>query len=1052
MATDTERLLLTIEAQTSQFEKALNTLSAKSDRSAAQIEARFKHMNAQLTKGWDDFNNRVREVISALAIGELISKAGELGDVWIQATNKLAVAGLRGNGLAATMQVVSDIAIRTNTSLEVTSELYARATERAASLHASQGQIAAFTELTNKALANVNPDERGQLDTQIGEFLDTGQSRQLRTILKESVPLAEALADHMHVSAQALQDMVAAGRISNQDFFKAVLEAGPQIEASFAHTTPTIAAAFTNFETQAARFVGTNSQVSGSQRVVTALIQETANNFGMLANAVVITASVVGGAFAGVAVNQAIIAMQGLIAQISTAEGRAIALKGALEFFGGPLGVALAAAGAGMAYLATQTDLFANSADAVSRADSGLRGALEVLANLEPVTKAATDATERHAAAASSSATQTDRLNTATGTLDDLSSRAATSLSQLAGASSDTHDPLRIQADLTRALAEAQLEQARATLQQQSAAEQTVIDTINRDVQLRQLQQLAGVIADFGPSGGHETVPVVTPSAAEAARLARARTLQADLAKGIAAIDSGEARLRADAAAGKGGGLGGTGHGGPSIQELQTQAALSLARLQHNTDLTHQLEDQENILKRTDAYEKAGLAHAAARTQAEQEVTAERAASNAEAQRTLELAGLQDKADLARATGLSDVYDALQDELEIRQRIRTLTDQGVLPADAEQRARAFVAQMRAAQDATQKTELYTRQLQNDLSIAQARGDTAEEQAAQRRLDIEQRIADLRQHGLDPQAAVAQAQAEVDALEAADLQGKFRTWFSGGVTAALQGTFGDFFQNWLEERITASLTNALNNVADVLWNALQGTLTNLMRNGATSITGALGGLLGGGSINGLGDAAKAASDALKNGVAQSAAHSAAQLGVQAAASTASAAKELASSTAKTSATSIAVTANLILAKSAYGAAAALSAIAAAGGAGGGKGGGSGLISSIFTAISGGLNFGGALAGGGPVSPGSGYVVGENGPEWFQPKMPGWIVPNGLSAGGGAVTVRYVDSRTFNLQGTAEEIERIKAWNARDLATRSAQITAAVQQATRRRTIR
>lgn len=50
------------------------------------------------------------------------------------------------------------------------------------------------------------------------------------------------------------------------------------------------------------------------------------------------------------------------------------------------------------------------------------------------------------------------------------------------------------------------------------------------------------------------------------------------------------------------------------------------------------------------------------------------------------------------------------------------------------------------------------------------------------------------------------------------------------------------------------------------------------------------------------------------------------------------------------------------------------------------------------------FGGFRAAGGPVSAGRGYIVGEDGPEWFQPGRSGMIVPNlAISSGGGGFSV-------------------------------------------------
>lgn len=58
----------------------------------------------------------------------------------------------------------------------------------------------------------------------------------------------------------------------------------------------------------------------------------------------------------------------------------------------------------------------------------------------------------------------------------------------------------------------------------------------------------------------------------------------------------------------------------------------------------------------------------------------------------------------------------------------------------------------------------------------------------------------------------------------------------------------------------------------------------------------------------------------------------------------------------------------------------------------------LFDDILPALGKGLGFGGERAGGGPVAPGSFYLVGEDGPELFAPRLPGAIIPNGMLGGG------------------------------------------------------
>jgi hypothetical protein len=48
----------------------------------------------------------------------------------------------------------------------------------------------------------------------------------------------------------------------------------------------------------------------------------------------------------------------------------------------------------------------------------------------------------------------------------------------------------------------------------------------------------------------------------------------------------------------------------------------------------------------------------------------------------------------------------------------------------------------------------------------------------------------------------------------------------------------------------------------------------------------------------------------------------------------------------------------------------------------------------------------LAGGGPASAGSPYIVGEQGPELFVPGTSGTVIPNGTAMGGGSATIHIV----------------------------------------------
>jgi phage-related minor tail protein len=100
-------------------------------------------------------------------------------------------------------------------------------------------------------------------------------------------------------------------------------------------------------------------------------------------------------------------------------------------------------------------------------------------------------------------------------------------------------------------------------------------------------------------------------------------------------------------------------------------------------------------------------------------------------------------------------------------------------------------------------------------------------------------------------------------------------------------------------------------------------------------------------------------------------------------------------------------------------------------------GSGLGIFGGAAGGGGGGFGGMKAEGGSVQAGKSYIVGEKGPEWFQPAVGGTIVPrsNSLGSGGGITfaPIINVDSRADRAQVHADVVNAVRQGQRDLLAT-------------------
>jgi hypothetical protein len=79
-------------------------------------------------------------------------------------------------------------------------------------------------------------------------------------------------------------------------------------------------------------------------------------------------------------------------------------------------------------------------------------------------------------------------------------------------------------------------------------------------------------------------------------------------------------------------------------------------------------------------------------------------------------------------------------------------------------------------------------------------------------------------------------------------------------------------------------------------------------------------------------------------------------------------------------------------------------------------GTGMMPYQVGTLSGAGGYTGKLASGGPVFPGGSYLVGENGPERFNPSTPGYIIPNDQLYGGGNTQNHVQVSVTVHKDGT------------------------------------
>lgn len=382
--TELEQLVYSMSADIRALTKANQAALTDTERNAARIQRRFDRLGQEMGRNVARGADQLRNALAAVGVGLSVREIAQYSDTWTEARNKLAAAGVEMGVLAQRQDQLADLANRTRTAFEPTVDLYTKLTRAGAQLGASEEEIARATELVNKAAkaGGASVSEQTATILQLSQALSSGvlQGDELRS-LRENAPLiAKAIADEFKTTIGGLKELGAEGKLTSDRVFKAILNNGKAIDAQFAKTIPTIADSLTRLQTEFGRYVNGANAASGASQQLAGFISTVADNFDMLADAAIVTASVIGGALAGQAIVRLVAGLATVTAGATGTAGAMVVLRAAMAFLGGPWGIAITAIGAALGYLALQASKSAQQLQDVERHAKSTADALALAA------------------------------------------------------------------------------------------------------------------------------------------------------------------------------------------------------------------------------------------------------------------------------------------------------------------------------------------------------------------------------------------------------------------------------------------------------------------------------------------------------------------------------------------------------------------------------------------------------------------------------------------------------------------------------------------------
>jgi tape measure domain-containing protein len=234
----------------------------------------------------------LKKALGGLGAAYLAHQLLQLSDSFLRIKNQVKVASGGLEDVSGIMGELYDIANRTRSPVEQIASLFQRGSIAAAELGASQKDLLQFVELVGQGLAiqGGSASEASGALMQLSQSLGSGivRAEEFNSILEGAFPIALAAAKGLDAaggSVARLRGLVVEGKVTSQEFFKALLSQSDELAATFAQTSPTIGQAFTVLRNNLTKFVGGLADSTGASAVLAGGLLLLADNLGLVAAA-----------------------------------------------------------------------------------------------------------------------------------------------------------------------------------------------------------------------------------------------------------------------------------------------------------------------------------------------------------------------------------------------------------------------------------------------------------------------------------------------------------------------------------------------------------------------------------------------------------------------------------------------------------------------------------------------------------------------------------------------------------------------------------------------
>lgn len=352
MATETEQLVVALEARVRDFERNFQRANRTANDNFGKIENRARVSAKRLERSMADaatgMGNRLKGLAGSLAAAFSAREVISLADSYTRFTNQLKVAGLEGGNLADTQNRLFAIAQKYGVQLEAVATLYGRNSASAKEMNLTQEEQLRIVEATSAALmtsGQTSEQAAGAL-LQLSQALGGTkiQAEEYNSLIDGARPLLQAVAsgsERWGGSVAKLTADVKAGNVATREFVAALLAGSQGAIAQAGKATMTTSAAFETLRNAMVKYFGEADKTNGATAALAQAIRALADNLDTVVPAIAALSAALG---------------IGFVANAARAAFAARGVGGALlAAFGGPVGIAITGITVALVGLANET-------------------------------------------------------------------------------------------------------------------------------------------------------------------------------------------------------------------------------------------------------------------------------------------------------------------------------------------------------------------------------------------------------------------------------------------------------------------------------------------------------------------------------------------------------------------------------------------------------------------------------------------------------------------------------------------------------------------------